>query len=80
MDSDGSAEDMEEDKFAKYMRNATDIMVEFEKIYYGDNFKKGMSKYKLAPSKSSNKLLLKKEKRKKEDPIQPCFKQFSKRT
>ena len=29
MDSDGSEEDMDEDKFKKYMKNVSDILVEF---------------------------------------------------
>ena len=48
------------------------MLVEFEMYYYGDSFKKGMSKYK-AGSKSSNKLLFQKEKKKKEDHFQACL-------
>ena len=62
------------------MKNVSDILVEFQRIYYGDNYKKGMSKYKLGNSKSSNKLLMKKDKKKKEEFVQPCFKQFQKKT
>ena len=60
MDSDQQCEDMEIDKFQKYIKNASDMLVEFEMIYYGDAFKKGMSKYKMGVSKSSNKLLFRK--------------------
>lgn len=47
-------------------------------IYYGESFKKGLSKYKMA-SKSSNKLLFQKEKKKKDEHIQACLRQFEKK-
>lgn len=50
------------------------MLVEFEKIYYGDLYRKGNSKYKMGQSNSkSNKLLFQKEKRKKIEPIQACM-------
>ena len=45
--------------------------------YYGDSFKKGMSKYKVG-SKSTNKLLFQKEKKKKDDYVQACLRQYDK--
>ena len=80
MDSDSAGEDMEDGKFKKYVKNATNMLVEFEMYYYGDSFKKGLSKYKDG-SKSSNKLLFQKVKKKKEDRIQlqPCLRQNDKK-
>jgi len=50
------------------------MLVEFEKIYYGDLYRKDNSKYKLGQVNSkSNKLLFQKEKKKKIDPIQACL-------
>jgi hypothetical protein len=55
------------------------MLIEFERLYYGDNFRKGMSKYK-GGKQSSNKLLLQKEKKKKIEPVQACLRQFDKKT
>ena len=46
--------------------------------YYGDSFKKGTSKYKVG-SKSSNKLLFQKERKKKDEHVQACMRQYEKK-
>jgi len=65
---------MQKDKFKKYIKAASEMLVEFEKIYYGDLYRKGNSKYKLAQVNSkSNKLLFQRDRRKKADPVQACL-------
>jgi hypothetical protein len=48
------------------------MLVEFEKVYYGDSYKKSGSKYKMNSNSRSNKLLMK-EKKRKIEPIQACL-------
>lgn len=81
MDSESSGEDMEKGKFKKYIKAASDMLVEFEMIYYGDRFKKADSKYQMLNNRSQ-KLLLK-DKKKKIEPVQPiqaCLRQVEKKT
>lgn len=59
MDSDSEAEDMQHEKFKKYIKAASEMLVEFEKVYYGDHYRKGNSKYQVNNSKS-NRILLQK--------------------
>jgi hypothetical protein len=74
MDSESEGEDMQKDKFKKYIKAASEMLVEFEKIYYGDLYRKDHSKYKLGQVNSkSNKLLFQKDKRKKIETIQACL-------
>ena len=50
------------------------MLVEFEKIYYGDLYRKANSKYKLGQVNSkSKKLLFPRDKRKKAEPVQACL-------
>ena len=74
MDSESEGEDMQKDKFKKYIKAASEMLVEFEKVYYGDLYRKDHSKYKLGQVNSkSNKLLFQKDKRKKIETIQACL-------
>ena len=66
MDSDSSGEDMNKEKFKKYIKAASEMLVEFEKVYYGENYRRGNSKYRQGPQTKSTKLLLSREKPKKE--------------
>ena len=48
MDSDSEGEDMDKNKFEKYMNGAKKMMIEFEKVYLGDDYeKKGKTAAKL---------------------------------
>lgn len=40
------------------------MLMEFEKVYYGDAYKKAGSKYKMNSNSRSNKLLMKEKKKK----------------
>lgn len=48
---------MNPDKFKKYVKAASEMLVEFEMMYYGDNYRKGISKYKNGNTKSSKLLI-----------------------
>jgi hypothetical protein len=63
MDSDSEKEDMEQKKFSKYIKAASDMLIEFEKMYYGENYRKGASKYRFTGN--SNNILLKDKEKKK---------------
>ncbi len=57
MDSDSEGEDMDKNKFEKYMNGAKKMMIQFEKVYFGDEYeKKGRTAAKL---KNEAKKLLK---------------------
>ena len=57
MDSDSEGEDMDKNKFEKYMNGAKKMMIQFEKVYLGDEYeKKGRTAAKL---KNEAKKLLK---------------------
>lgn len=77
MDSDSEGEDMEDDKFKKYIKAASDMLIEFEKVYYGDHYRKGNSKYQLNNSKSYK--ILQKEKKKKVEHVQACLRPILKK-
>ncbi len=48
MDSDSEGEDMDKNKFEKYMNGAKKMMIQFEKVYFGDEYeKKGKTAAKL---------------------------------
>ena len=49
------------------------MLIEFEKVYYGDSYRRGNSKYKPSQQTRSTKLLLTKERPKKEEIIQACL-------
>lgn len=57
------------------------MLVEFEEIYYGENYRKGMSKYRANNQHKSNKLLVKdkkgmegiRDKRRKNEAVQACL-------
>ena len=65
---------MEKAKFKKYIKAASEMLVEFEEMYYGENYRKGFSKYRSnLHSKSNIKLLLKDKKKRNEPAVQACL-------
>jgi hypothetical protein len=70
MDSDSEGEDMEQNKFNKYIKAASDMLIEFEKMYYGENYRKGASKYRFN-GQSTN--IFKDKPKKKIEHVQACL-------
>ena len=54
------------------------MLVEFEQMYYGENYRKGFSKCRFNPNSRSNKLLMK-DKKSKIEPTQACLRQRQKK-
>lgn len=44
---------MSKEKFKKYIKEASQMLVEFEMAYYGNNYRKGLSKYQASNSRSN---------------------------
>ena len=60
---------MEPTHFKQYIKAASEMLIEFEKVYYGDGFGKGLSKYNVL--QKSIKVI---KYKKKEATIQACLK------
>lgn len=54
------------------------MLVEFEMAYYGNNFRKGLSKYQVGNSRSH--MLLQKQKKKKVESVQACLRTIQKKS